>query len=274
MKHKNFAYGEILFTGKCNFKCYYCLGNEMNELRATLDSSLTTHFSQWKKFDEWFNYLEQHAVDTVFLSSTTTEPLLYKYLSELVDYLQPRFKVGIRTNASLLTPSTLDTLARLNGEVSLSLQAITDKTHRAITSKPLRTPVSQILNKLVERSIKFRLSIVVNQYNYTEVPELIDLAVQFKDNISYFQLRRYYLHDSELLEIEEKAFDHVVEYVKTNGNLTGHYHESPEYNVNGLTISLWYTVFKKSSLHTSNYWTSGVITENNLLVPGYREETQ
>lgn len=49
------------------------------------------------------------------------------------------------------------------------------------------------------------------------------------------------------------------------------YFESPIYKYKNLSVSLWFDVFKKESLNTLNYFTDGLIANNNLLVEAYEE---
>ena len=108
------SYGELYFIGPCNFNCYFCLGREMYMLQKDTTNMLRTHFSEWDGFYEWIDELKQDGITKIYLSSTNTEPTLYKYLDELVDLLQEThgFKVGIRSNASTLAPRNIRPVLR------------------------------------------------------------------------------------------------------------------------------------------------------------------
>lgn len=255
-------YGEILFVGKCNFQCFYCLGHEMHE--STKCNTLSTHFSLWPNFGKWLVDLHMNNVKTIYLSSTNSEPLLYAYLSELIDFLEDDgFNVGIRTNGSLDTTIC----SKCKEEVSLSLQSLNYDTFEKITNVMLSFDFLENLRKI--QSDNLRVSIVVNRYNYTEIFDMLDKLKDF--NLRYVQLRQCYKYYETDIQPDIDAFRNVVEKLKSYP-VKGNFNESVIYDVNGLAVSVWETVFKKSSISSSNYWTNGVITNNNLLVEGYEDE--
>lgn len=255
-------YGEILFVGKCNLQCFYCLGHEMHE--STKCNTLSTHFSLWPNFGKWLVDLHMNNVKTIYLSSTNSEPLLYVHLSELIDFLQDDgFNVGIRTNGSLDTT----VCSKCKEEVSLSLQSLNYDTFEKITNVMLSFDFLENLRKI--QSDNLRVSIVVNRYNYTEIFDMLDKLKDF--NLRYVQLRQCYKYYETDIQPDIDAFRNVVEKLKSYP-VKGNFNESVIYDVNGLAVSVWETVFKKSSISSSNYWTNGVITNNNLLVEGYEDE--
>lgn len=255
-------YGEILFVGKCNFQCFYCLGHEMHE--STKCNTLSTHFSLWPNFGKWLVDLHMNNVKTIYLSSTNSEPLLYVHLSELIDFLQDDgFNVGIRTNGSLDTT----VCSKCKEEVSLSLQSLNYDTFEKITNVMLSFDFLENLRKI--QSDNLRVSIVVNRYNYTEIFDMLDKLKDF--NLRYVQLRQCYKYYETDIQPDIDAFRNIVEKLKSYP-VKGNFNESVIYDVNGLAVSVWETVFKKSSISSSNYWTNGVITNNNLLVEGYEDE--
>ena len=255
-------YGEILFVGQCNLRCFYCLGHEMHD--STKLDTLNIHYKDWPNFDIWLNNLKMHNTKTIYLSSTNSEPLLYKYISELIDYLQDlSFNVGIRTNGSLNTAIC----SKCREEVSLSLQSLNPDTFKQITGVPLNFDF--LKNLSIINSNNMRVSIVINRYNYLEI---FDMLEQLKDyNLRYVQLRQCYKYYETDIQPNIDAFKYVINKLK-NYPIKGHFNESIIYDVYGLSVSIWETVFKKESISSSNYWTNGITTNNNLLVEGYENE--
>ena len=252
-------YGEILFVGKCNFSCFYCLGHEMHE--STMCNTLNTHFQEWPNFDKWLDSLKANNVKTIYLSSTNSEPLLYMYLSELIDFLQDiGFNVGIRTNASLDTTIC----NKCKEEISLSLQSLNPVTFEKITGVKLTFDFIENLKKIIKDNV--RVSIVVNRYNKNEIFDMINKLKDF--NIRYVQLRQCYKYYETDIQPDIDAFNEVKNKLNSFP-IKGHFNESVIYDVNGLSVSIWETIFKKESISSSNYWTNGIVTDNNLLVEGY-----
>lgn len=210
---------------------------------------LRTHFSEWDGFYEWIDELKQDGITKIYLSSTNTEPTLYKYLDELVDLLQEThgFKVGIRSNASTFTAETFT----------------------QITGKPLRFDVFKTLDLFRQANKTIRCTIVVNQYNFKEVISMLETLSTYTDVIEYVQLRKFYKYDiKDLADEEVDAWNYVKEKI-TAFDLVGNYYESPIYAVNNLSVSLWETVFSENSIRPNNYWVNGVKTKKTLLVEGY-----
>ena len=255
-------YSEILFVGKCNFNCFYCLGHEMH--KSTMCNTLNTHFQKWPNFDKWLNSLKANNVRTIYLSSTNSEPLLYAYLSELIDFLQDiGFNVGIRTNASLDTT----VCNKCKEEISLSLQSLNPETFKKITGVMLTFDFIENLKKITSDNV--RVSIVVNRYNKNEIFDMIN---KLKDlNIRYVQLRQCYKYYETDIQPDIDAFNKIRSKL-TSFPIKGYFNESVIYDVDRLSVSVWETVFKKESISSSNYWTNGIVTENNLLVEGYENE--
>lgn len=255
-------YGEVLFVGQCNLKCFYCLGNEMHE--STKCNTLNTHFQDWPNFAKWLYHLKNNNVEKIYLSSTNSEPLLYTYLSDLIDFLQELgFKVGIRTNASLDT-TVCD---KCKEEISLSLQSLNPETFEKITGTPLTFDFIKHLDQLTNNNV--RVSIVVNRYNYLEIFDMLNRLKNY--GLRYVQLRQCYKYYETDIQPDIEAFNDVVSKLKSFP-IKGNFNESVIYDVDGLPVSVWETVFKKESISSSNYWTNGITTNNNLLVEGYENE--
>ena len=89
-------------------------------------------------------------------------------------------------------------------------------------------------------------------------------------NLRYVQLRQCYKYYDVDITPDIDAFKYVINLLKRYP-IKGNFNESIIYDVNGLSVSVWETVFKKESISSSNYWTNGVITDNNLLVEGYED---
>lgn len=256
-------YGEILFVGTCNLQCFYCLGHEMHD--STKENTLNTHFLEWPNFKKWLDELHQYGTKTIYLSSTNSEPMLYIYISELIDYLQnDGFNVGIRTNASIDRPEIYD---KCKEEVSLSLQSLYSTTFYKITNVSLNFDFLKTLSHI--KNDKLRVTIVVNRYNYLEVFEMLEKLKEF--NLKYVQLRQCYKYYETDIEPDIFAFNYIMDQLKKYP-VKGNFNESIIYDYKGLPVSVWETVFKKSSISSSNYWTNGVITHNNLLVEGYEND--
>lgn len=264
-------YGEILFLGPCNYSCYYCLQNEMDKLRQEKENQLNIHYTKWNNFDKFILSCKNENIDKIYLSSTCTDPLIYMYLDELINELQKNdFKVGIRTNG-ILANQKLEEIKKLDEEISFSINSFNKETNMKITKKEFIPDYDNILKFLEENNKKCRISIVVNKYNYKEIPEILEKLKNY-NCISYVQLRKMYKYYKKMnMTEEENAFTSITNWLEENAIQVDSYYESKVYEYKNLKVSLWENVFSKNSVQSINYYTNGIISDFNLLIPIYEE---
>lgn len=263
---RKYDYGEILFLGKCNNNCYYCLGNEMP--KAKIVSNLNTPYDKLNNLDLFLKKLKENKCNIIYLSSTTTDPLLYLDIERLCDYLISKgFKLGIRTNG--LSNKFINLIPKLDAEISLSINSLVGCINKEICNNTIIPDVDNIFKELSKYNKKCRVSIVVNRYNMGEISLMLDYLNTY-NCISYIQLRKIYKYcNSNDNYSDTTAFNIIKNWLNQKyGNLKTNFHESIGYNTK-IPIFLWEDVFKKSSLNTLNYFSDGKITGNNLLIEGY-----
>lgn len=262
-------YGEILFLGPCNLHCYYCLSNEMAKLKKDNNNQLNTHFSQWKSFVQYLTVLKKEGVGKVYLSSVTTEPMLYRYLGELISFLQEQgLKVGIRTNGYLAIEK-MDELLLCDEEISFSINSLKPDSNKKICGKPSVPDFHSVFTSFIEQNKKCRVSVVVNRFNKDEIKDILVFLSSYSC-IDYVQLRQVYKYGDREKE-DCFAFEEVERWLSENADLVGSYYESPIYGFHGLNVSLWRDVFRKESVSSYNYFTNGLLSNDSLLIPAYEE---
>ena len=267
-------YGEILFIGKCNLKCFYCLGNEMKKLKATAEYMKQEHYLKWKGFNKFLSELKGNNVNKIYFSSTCTEPLLYEYIDELTDYLLSLgFKVGIRTNG-VYAKQNIKTLLKLNSEISISINSLNKETNKMICGVSYELDLDYILKRFEEYGKKIRLAIVVNRYNKDEILDIIKTVSKYK-SVEYVQLRKVYkYYKDDKFDIDMDKYDELIGELDLEFKENGNYYESKIYDVYGVNISLWNNVFMQSSVKSLNYFTDGRMSGDNLLVRIYEEKNE
>lgn len=267
---KELNYGEILFIGNCNYKCYYCICNEMKKMQKNKEIYNNQHFSNWRNFEQFLSRLETANCQTIYLSSTSSEPLLYKYIDELVKYLNDRgFKLGIRTNGTIITKK-LSLFEKFNGRISISLNSFNADTNKLIAGSSLMPDWQTIFDYFNKNNIMARISVVIVPENCHEIKDMLEIICKQKC-IKYVQLRKRYSYYNRQENSEDKSFNYVKNFIQENCKIESNYYESPIYKYKNLSVSLWFDVFKKESLNTLNYFTDGLIATNNLLVEAYEE---
>ena len=172
-------YAEILFLGKCNCSCFYCLQNEMDRLQFEAENQMNIHFSKWNNFEKFIKLIKKENIEKIYLSSVTTEPMMYKYLKELILYLKENgLKVGIRTNGYFALEK-IDCLDILDEEISFSINSLNDDTCMKICKK--KNPSwNNIFMELSKLNKKCRVSIVVNRFNKDEIVDILNYLKNFK----------------------------------------------------------------------------------------------
>lgn len=261
-------YGEILLLGRCNCRCYYCLSEEMGKLKVDNESQLEIHYSKWERFEEYIKKLKDNNISIVYLSSVLTDPLLYKYIKELVDYLSSMgFRVGIRTNGYKAMINK-EVFKGLDSEISFSINSIKNETNKKICGVWDIPDWGSIFSLLDSVNKNCRVSIVVNKYNSGEILDTLEYLSNYR-NISYVQLRKIYRYKGIVDSADIVSFNRVVDELKCRSKKLDSYYESDVYEYKGLNISIWRDVFSKDSIKSINYFTNGIISTNNLLVPAY-----
>ena len=257
-------YGEILMLGKCNQRCFYCLGNEMP--KASKVDLMNTHYNEWVDFERFISLLHKNNIKDIYLSSVNTEPMLYKYVDSLVYYLIDRgFDVGVRTNGTIYS----EIFKYMEGEISISINSLDNDVNRKICGResPLET-IRKIMRLLEDNNKKCRYSILVNEYNCNNIIDTITTLKEYTDTIEYIQLRRWYRYNNDK---DNSPYDNIVGKIRNEYEKVGNFYESDIYNVNGVKVSLWNDVFKKESVKSINYFIDGKMSDYNLLVPIYEE---
>lgn len=247
--------------GKCNQKCIYCLGNEMPSAKKCDFNN--TFFSEFVDFERFLGILNEREIDEIYLSSVNTEPLLYKYVDQLVDFLHEEgFKVGIRTNGTIYH----DVLKKLDSEISISVNSFNDFNNVKICGrKSSFETLKKIIDNLSGLGKTIRLSILLNQYNVYELESMLSKTSQFKESIDYIQVRKWYTLNNTA---DNVPYEKGVKYIKENLKHVGNFYESDIYETSeGVKVSLWNDVFKKESVQSVNYFPNGKISDYNLLIP-------
>lgn len=207
---RDYSFANINLLGKCNADCFFCLGKDIPEL-LTKHNQLTTHFSEWKNFEVFLNHCRENYIRKLYVTGQNTDSLQYKYLSELVDYLQPEFSIGLRTNGYLSLPK-MKVIKKCNDEIGFSINSLDHKTNELIMGRKDLVPWEAIFPDVKN----CRVSIVINRHNYREFFDIIDLCSRFP-SVKYVQARRIST-DTRFEEMKEhiEIYEDLYEQVKLN----------------------------------------------------------
>lgn len=261
------TFANINLQGPCNYQCYFCLGKDIRH--GTCKNYLQTHFKEWKNFEKYLEKCRNANIQKIYLTGQNTDPLLYKYLSELIQYLKKSgFKVGIRTNG-LLSLERMKEINQINDEIGLSIHSLNPDTNEKITGIRKIADWNNIISKI---EVPIRISIVITRYNKDEIMNIIQYFSIF-DKIKYIQLRCISTDERyEELKEDIACFEDLSNEIQENYPLLKKFYTSSIYEIYGKEVSLWKTV--QTTINSFNYFTDGIISENYFVVEGYKQSKE
>ncbi len=256
------TFANINLQGPCNLKCFFCIGCDFQE--KTDANYLNTHFSEWENLDEYLEKLKRDGIKKVYLTGQNTDPLLYRYLDELIEYLKLEgFVVGIRTNG-LLVKEKIETINKLNGTISFSIHSLNPDTNELITGSRI-IPDLDSIDKIVK--VPYRIAVVVSRFNAMEIEDMITKLSKLK-NVRYIQLRGIATDNNyEVYKEDIRLFNKLSEYFSKKYEKTREYYTSKIYNISNVEVSMWKTI--DTTINSYNYFTDGLISDNYFIVEGY-----
>lgn len=264
-KREKFSFANINLLGTCNANCYFCLGKDIaKELKGK--NQLDTHFSEWKNFDKFIEMCKQEGIKKLYLTGQTADGLQYRYLREIIDYLQENdFVVGVRTNGRLALQK-MECINAMKDEIAYSIHTLNPEVNEKIMG--FRTIPDW--DKIIPLSgDNVRISIVLCRYNIDELDELIRYISKF-DNVRYIQIRRISTdtrfdllkEDIELYEqfYQKFANEHTKDRISD-------FYLAQRYMLYGKEVNFWRTV--ETSVNSLNYFTDGTCSDEYFIVEGY-----
>lgn len=266
-----YSFANINLLGKCNAKCFFCLGEDIPEL-LTLHNQVNIHFSQWNNFTAFLDKCRFEGIQNIYITGQNTDSLLYRHLEELIDHLQALgFKVGIRTNGYLFekNPDLIRVANKCKASVGMSIHSLDPETNYKIMGRKHIPDWKNIIPQLKQ----VRVAIVVNRYNWKEFFSIVSTIAYYnilgKGNIKYVQARRIstdtrYDQFKEDIDIYENFLDNTI---AKNFPRVGVFYTADVYKIAGMEVSFWRTV--QTSVNSVNYFTDGTISGDYFVVEGY-----
>ena len=268
IKNRNrekYTFANINLLGKCNADCFFCLGKDIQQL---LDgkNQLNTHFSEWLDFDKFISMCDKERIKKLYITGQTADGLQYKYLEELVDFLQELgFLVGVRTNGYLALKK-LDVINKMKEEIGYSIHTLDPFINKKIMGID-RLPDWDSIIPLSGNNV--RVAIVINRFNVAEIYEIMDYISTFP-NVRYIQLRRVSTDTrEEFLERDIKCFEEFYNSFILDNEKIGEFSLAPIYKYKGKDVLFWRTV--ETCTNSLNYFTDGTCSDLYFIIEGYRK---
>lgn len=263
---EKYSFANINLLGNCNADCYFCLGKDiLTELSGK--NQLNVPFENWKNFYYFLTQCRDNDIKKLYLTGQTADGLQYKYLTEIIDWLQNLgFSVGVRTNGYLAL-AKMDSIQKMKDEIGYSIHSLNPETNYKIMG--LRTIPDW--EKIIPASgDNVRVSIVLNRYNIPEFDEIVKYIAQFK-NVKYIQVRRISTDTRvPLLQEDIELFEKFFTEFTQNHKPFGYFYLAPQYEMYGKEVNFWRTV--ETSCNSLNYFTDGTCSNLYFIVEGYLKE--
>ena len=260
---EHYTFANINLLGKCNVNCFFCLGKDI-ETELSCHNQISVHFSKWKNFERFLEVCKIEGINKLYLTGQNTDPLLYRYLDEIIDYLQEEkgFSVGLRTNGYLAMQKK-ESIKKLKDEIGYSINSLDPMTNYKIM-KRIDIPDWENILAIKENT---RVSIVINKYNETEFEKIVEYLSKFP-NVRYVQARRIstdtrYEPLKEHIECYESLFSKIRESYKQIGT----FYKAELFNIFNKEVVFWRTV--ETSVNSLNYFTDGTLSQEYFVVEGY-----
>lgn len=258
------AFANINLLGKCNVNCYFCLGKDIPEL-LNIHNYNNVHFSEWNNFEKFLQMCKDSNIKNLYITGQNTDALVYKYVGELIDYLQDihGFHAGIRTNG-YLAKKKIDIVNKCKRNVGYSIHSLDSDTNNKIMGRKDIPDWEFILNN----TDNYRVSIVYNRYNADEFASIIWWLANF-NSIKYIQVRKISTDTrSAQLEKDKNLYEEMYkEQVKDKFPIMYTFYGAVAHKIFGKEVMFWRTV--ETSINSFNYFTDGTISDEYFVIEGY-----
>lgn len=267
------SFANINFLGKCNLRCFFCLGEDIPELTCEHDH-MKIPVGELKNLDKFLVACQDEGIRKIYLTGLNTDPLLYEYLPEMIDYIQGQwgcFEVGLRTNG-YLAMERMQAIRKCKEEVGYSIHSINPVTSKMMVGRSDIPDWPCIIAATRSAVIPVRVSVVINRCNYHEFWGLMRYLAQF--NLPYVQIRRAST-DTRPKDIApdvtayEMLYTEVSRMFPLKDKLWG---DAEVYDVFGVNTCWWRTV--KTTVNSWNYFTDGTISKSYFIVEGYVKDSE
>lgn len=239
---RTYDFANILLSSRCNLRCPHCIGH--TSVLQSMPNNLNTF--PLKGLERFMDELNCHGVIQISLTGTNTDPQLYAYESELIDYLRKRIagvKISLHTNGKLAMQKM--EVFNLYDRATISLPSFNPHTCLKMTGS---THVLDLAGIVRVSRIPLKISTVITKHNINEIPCIMARCREL--GISRMVLRKLYGETRRW-----NLFPYLEPIRYFGGN--------PVYNVDGMEVTLW--DFSASRVRCLNLFSDGTITQEYQL---------
>ena len=243
-----YDFANILFSGRCNARCPYCIGKQIDPRLNQDNLSLYPP----RNLDRFVALIREHAVRQVVMTGTNTDPQLYRHEGRLLDLLRHELPEGtafsLHTNGRLALRK-MD-LVNAYDRVAISLPSFDPAVYRRMMGVSGVPDLEAILSRA---RVPIKVSCVVTDDNAGDVPRFLERCRSL--GVGRLVLRK--------LMGERRPWDELLRWEETDLAFRGSYRGNSVYGHGRMEVTLW--DFGQTESHSLNLFSSGAISTAYLL---------
>lgn len=179
-KSKYPAMLDFEISNTCNLECIMCTGENSSSIRANRENLTCLSPIYDSSFVEQLKEFITHIKEARFSGGEPFLNNLYYDIWELIIKLNPKAKITVSTNSTILNKKIKDLLDKGNFTIAVSIDSFTKSTYEKIRQNASFDSVVENMKYFYEYSIKHNKPFFINlcpmPYNWKEIPEIIKIC--------------------------------------------------------------------------------------------------
>jgi len=168
---------EFELSNECNLECVMCNGYFSSSIRKNREGLPPINSPYDDKFVDELELFIPHLTDAKFLGGEPFMIKIYLKIWERILKINPKVRIHITTNGTILTQRVKDLLEGLNAGIILSVDSLNEETYRKIRVNGNFQKLSENIEYLLEYTKRkgtfISLAACPITYNWKELPDLL-----------------------------------------------------------------------------------------------------
>ena len=179
-KSKYPAMLDFEISNTCNLECVMCTGENSSSIRTNRENLSCLSPIYDNNFIKQLEEFIPHIKEARFSGGEPFLIKMYYEIWELIIRLNPKAKITILTNSTILNEKIKDLLDKGNFTIAVSIDSFTKSTYEKIRQNASFDSVVENMKYFYEYSIKHNNPFFINlcpmPYNWKEIPEIIKIC--------------------------------------------------------------------------------------------------
>ena len=239
-RHYDFA--NILFSGPCNQRCLYCIGRQLD---PALNHPNLDEFPP-RGMGSLISLIHKHQIKQITFTGTNTDPQLYQYEEELLNWLRartPDMQISLHTNGQLALEK-VDVFNRYD-RGTISMPSFNPDTFQRMTGVRHMPDLAEIVRAA---RIPLKVSCVLTDQNVGESETFLACCREIG-------IQRVVFRECYGYPVPWEPLSTLIP--------TGSYRNNPVYDYAGMEVTYWR--FEQTSTTCLNLFSDGSIGSEYLL---------